>query len=45
MYEQEEIKPYGKGEKAQQLLQDPVIGNFEDELIEYLCHLHGKKSE
>lgn len=32
-----------KGEKAQQLLQDPVIGNFEDELIEYLCHLHGKK--
>ena len=32
-----------KGEKAQQLLQDPVIGRFEDELIELLCHLHGKK--
>jgi ribosomal protein L24 len=32
-----------KGEKAQQLLQDPVIGQFEDELIELLCHLHGKK--
>ena len=31
-----------KGEKAQQLLQDPVIGQFEDELIELLCHLHGK---
>ena len=31
-----------KGEKAQQLLQDPVIGRFEDELIELLCHLHGK---
>ena len=28
---------------AQQLLQDPVIGHFEDELIELLCHLHGKK--
>ena len=32
-----------KGEKAQQLLQDPIIGQFEDELIELLCHLHGKK--
>ena len=32
-----------KGERAQQLLQDPVIGRFEDELIELLCHLHGKK--
>lgn len=32
-----------KGEKAQQLLQDPVLGRFEDELIELLCHLHGKK--
>ena len=32
-----------KGEKAQQLLQDPVIAQFEDELIELLCHLHGKK--
>ena len=32
-----------KGEKAQQLLMDPVIGRFEDELIELLCHLHGKK--
>jgi ribosomal protein L24 len=32
-----------KGEKAQQLLQDPVISRFEDELIELLCHLHGKK--
>lgn len=31
-----------KGEKAQKLLQDPVIGQFEDELIELLCHLHGK---
>ena len=28
---------------AQQLLHDPVIGHFEDELIELLCHLHGKK--
>ena len=28
---------------AQQLLQDPVIAQFEDELIELLCHLHGKK--
>ena len=28
---------------AQQLLQDPVIAHFEDELIELLCHLHGKK--
>ena len=27
---------------AQQLLQDPVIAHFEDELIEMLCHLHGK---
>jgi len=32
-----------KGEKARQLLQDPVIAQFEDELIELLCHLHGKK--
>ena len=32
-----------KTEKARQLLQDPVIGRFEDELIELLCHLHGKK--
>ena len=32
-----------KTEKTQQLLQDPVIGRFEDELIELLCHLHGKK--
>ena len=32
-----------KGEKAQQLLQDPVLCQFEDELIELLCHLHGKK--
>lgn len=31
-----------KASDAQQLLQDPVIGNFEDELIEMLCHLHGK---
>jgi len=30
-------------QKTQQLLQDPVIGHFEDELIELLCHLHGKK--
>ena len=29
--------------ESQQLLQDPVIGHFEDELIELLCHLHGKK--
>ena len=29
--------------EAQQLLQDPVIAHFEDELIEMLCHLHGKK--
>jgi transcription antitermination factor NusG len=29
--------------ETQQLLQDPVIGHFEDELIELLCHLHGKK--
>ena len=27
---------------VQQLLQDPVIVHFEDELIEMLCHLHGK---
>ena len=26
-----------------ELLQDPVISNFEDQLIEKLCHLHGKK--
>lgn len=32
-----------KGEKAQQLLQDPIISRFEEELIELLCHLHGKK--
>jgi ribosomal protein L24 len=32
-----------KTEKTRQLLQDPVIGRFEDELIELLCHLHGKK--
>ena len=32
-----------KAQDAQQLLQDPVIGHFEDELIELLCHLHGKK--
>lgn len=32
-----------KTEKTRQLLQDPVIGRFEDELIEFLCHLHGKK--
>lgn len=31
-----------KEQEAQQLLQDPVIGHFEDELIELLCHLHGK---
>lgn len=30
-------------QESQQLLQDPVIGHFEDELIELLCHLHGKK--
>ncbi|MBO7068133.1 MAG: hypothetical protein J6W52_05585 [Bacteroidaceae bacterium] len=29
--------------ETQQLLQDPLIGHFEDELIELLCHLHGKK--
>ena len=28
---------------VQKLLQDPVISHFEDELIELLCHLHGKK--
>ena len=28
---------------AQQLLKDPVITRFEDELLELLCHLHGKK--
>ena len=32
-----------KAQEAQQLLQDPVISHFEDELIELLCHLHGKK--
>ena len=32
-----------KAPDAQQLLQDPVIAHFEDELIELLCHLHGKK--
>ena len=32
-----------KGDKAQQLLQDPIISRFEEELIELLCHLHGKK--
>jgi ribosomal protein L24 len=32
-----------KEERTQQLLQDPVIGRFEDELIELLCHLHGRK--
>ena len=32
-----------KAQDAQQLLRDPVIGHFEDELIELLCHLHGKK--
>ena len=32
-----------KTEKTRQLLQDPVVGRFEDELIELLCHLHGKK--
>ena len=32
-----------KTQDAQQLLHDPVIGHFEDELIELLCHLHGKK--
>ena len=32
-----------KVQKTQQLLQDPVIGHFEDELIEILCHLHGRK--
>ena len=29
--------------ETQQLLQDPIIANFENELIELLCHLHGKK--
>lgn len=29
--------------ETQQLLQDPVISHFEDELIELLSHLHGKK--
>ena len=28
---------------AQRLLQDPIISQFENELIELLCHLHGKK--
>ena len=32
-----------KSAEAQQLIQDPVIGHFEDQLIEFLCHLHGKK--
>lgn len=32
-----------KSAEAQQLIQDPVIGHFEDQLIELLCHLHGKK--
>ena len=32
-----------KVQKTQQLLQDPVIGHFEDELIEILCHMHGRK--
>ncbi len=32
-----------KVQKTQQLLQDPVISHFEDELIELLCHLHGRK--
>lgn len=32
-----------KSAEAQQLIQDPVIAQFEDELIELLCHLHGKK--
>ena len=31
-----------KNRETEQLLQDPVIGHFEDELIELLCHLHGK---
>lgn len=30
-------------DNAHKLLQDPVISHFEDELIELLCHLHGKK--
>ena len=29
--------------ETQRLLQDPVIGHFEDELIELLSHLHGRK--
>lgn len=29
--------------EAQRLIQDPVISHFEDQLIELLCHLHGKK--
>lgn len=32
-----------KSAEAQRLIQDPVIGHFEDQLIELLCHLHGKK--
>ena len=32
-----------KVQKTQQLLQDPVISHFEDELIELLCHMHGRK--
>ncbi|UKK56794.1 transcription termination/antitermination protein NusG [Prevotella communis] len=32
-----------KSAEAQRLIQDPVISHFEDQLIELLCHLHGKK--
>jgi ribosomal protein L24 len=32
-----------KEQNAQRLLQDPIISQFENELIELLCHLHGKK--
>ena len=32
-----------KSAEAQELIQDPVIGHFEDELIELLSHLHGRK--
>ena len=32
-----------KSADAQELIQDPVIGHFEDELIELLSHLHGRK--
>ena len=31
-----------KTDKARLLLQDPILTQFEDELIELLCHLHGK---